>query len=61
VVDAIDLDKKIVKEYYGCYWHGCTKCFPKSTDKFNKTMERENIIKMNGYKVESIWGCEWKK
>jgi G:T-mismatch repair DNA endonuclease (very short patch repair protein) len=22
-------------------------------------MERENILKAAGYKVESIWECEW--
>ena len=44
--DAINKKKKIIKEFYGCYFHGCQKCFPDLTEKYNKTKQREDILKM---------------
>ena len=52
---------KIVKEFYGCYHHGCIKCHPERKKKYEQTVERENIIKYNGFTIESIWECEWKE
>ena len=34
-----------IYEYYGCYFHGCPKCFRKAEDLYNKTIARENIFK----------------
>jgi hypothetical protein len=71
--DGFDEDSKTVFEYYGCFFHGCEKCFPKAgqdvrnpvTKKMLKqslkeTREREVELLKMGYTVISIWGCEWK-
>ena len=59
VPDAIDKKRKVIKEFNGCHWHGCPKCNPDCVEKYNRTMERKNLLELQGYKVESIWGCEW--
>ena len=58
-------------EYTGCFWHGHSKCFKKELEnpQQNKTMgelESQFLDKVRdltraGYKVEVIWGCEFKK
>ena len=58
-VDACDRPNKIIKEFNGCYFHGCPTCFPECKTKYNKTMERKNLLELAGYKVETMWGCEW--
>ena len=60
-VDALDRKRKHVKEFLGCYWHGCQKCHPENTIKYNKTVERRNILIKAGYNVQEIWECEWNK
>ena len=55
------MKKQLVKEFYGCYHHGCPKCHPENKNKYEKTLQRENIIKQNGYTVEIIWECEWNE
>ena len=32
---------------------------PRITRKHNKTMQRENILRGEGYTIESIWECQW--
>jgi hypothetical protein len=59
--DAYDKKNKIIKEFYGCFWHGCRKCHPEQIAKYDRTMERQNILEEAGYKIESIWECEWNK
>ena len=46
-------------EYNGCYWHGCRKCYPENTFKYDKTQERKNILEGAGFKVEEMSECEW--
>ena len=50
-----------IYEYYGCYFHGCPKCFPNAEDLYNKAIARENIFIKAGYKLITIWDCEFKK
>ena len=57
--DALCRKRKIIKEFNGCKWHGCPKCSPECKAKYNKTMERQNLLKLAGYKVEVIWECDW--
>ena len=38
---------------------GVKKCFPELTGKHDKTMERQNMLEAAGYKVETIWECDW--
>ena len=61
IVDGFVKKRKLIKEFYGCYWHGCRKCHPELLGKYDKTMERQNMLEASGYKVETIWECEWKK
>jgi G:T-mismatch repair DNA endonuclease (very short patch repair protein) len=58
-VDGYCKNNKTIKEFYGCFWHGCRKCFPENVLSYNKTIERENILRNNGYNVQTIWECEW--
>ena len=61
VPDAVCKKRKLIKEFNGCYFHGCPKCKPECVEKYNRTMERKNLLELQGYKVESIWGCEWEE
>jgi len=60
---------KTVLEHNGCYHHGCIRCYNRKDynqickktmeELYNKTMEREKIIKKLGYKMIVIWEHEW--
>lgn len=65
-VDALDIENKIVYEYFGNFWHGNPKYF-KSKDKnpkngipfgvlYQKTLDKIKIIEDNGYTVIYVWG-----
>ena len=41
--------------------HGCRKCHPENKVKYNKTMEQVNLLEHNGYEVEQMWECEWRR
>jgi hypothetical protein len=69
-VDGFDKEHGIVYDFYGCYWHGCKKCY--LNEKINvhnrepmykiylDTKRREECLKVN-YTVETIWECDAKK
>ena len=59
-VDAFDSKNKMVKEFYGCYWHGCRKCYPENVEKYDKTIERRNLLQQAGYRGDEVWECEWE-
>lgn len=70
-IDALDFKNNIIYEFYGDYWHGNPlKYNPNDINRNNKktfrelyqsTMNRENILKENGYGIVSIWESEFKK
>jgi hypothetical protein len=72
-VDGLDVKNKTAYEFYGCYYHGCTKCYAHKQNslntRYNKTyasiyldtMKREARLRIMGYKVISMWECEWEK
>jgi DNA polymerase type B, organellar and viral len=71
-VDGFHKEKKTVYEFNGCYYHGCPKCYPDRNDLhtlfkqtlhhvYTLTKEREKRLRLLGYKVVTIWECEWKK
>ena len=71
-VDGFDPIKKIVFEFYGCFWHGCPTCIKNPFDIhpvkkvsydsiLNDTLEREQNLKKDGYEVQTIWECQWEK
>ena len=60
-VDGFDQETNTIYEFYGCYFHGCSKCCKNNTNTFNKTLEREEILRQNGYNIVSIWECEFNE
>jgi hypothetical protein len=70
-VDGFDKKSNTVYQYYGCFWHGCTKCYSsdfiynknKTTmeDLYEKTIERSEQLKKAGYNLIEMWECEWTK
>ena len=62
-----------VFEFQGCYFHGCTLCYPNRTERHTRldnrqmwevrevTKEKMAKIRSCGYNVEEIWGCEWEQ
>lgn len=67
--DGFDPNTNTIYEFYGDYWHGNLNVYKpeafnklnkiKFIDLYNRTLERENFIKNNGYKIISIWESEW--
>lgn len=64
--------KGTVYEFYGCYYHGCTKCFKNNRSEprvfnssfdevYENTLSRIATIKGFGYIVREIWECEFDK
>ena len=73
-VDGFHAETNTVYEYHGCIFHGCRKCFPKqgSSTRFchpdrtadevrEATLKKEAILKNAGYRVVSMWGCDFAK
>jgi len=62
---------KIALEFHGCFWHGCPKCFSKTTmnpvndirmgDLYARTMEKKQLIENCGYSYVSMWECDFKR
>jgi hypothetical protein len=58
-VDGYDCETKTVYEFYGCFFHGCPRCYTKDAfnplarklmrELYNDTMRRENNLKAMGY------------
>ena len=57
-------------EFNGCYFHGCPRCFPRDRHKtkvgdktlvqrFADTVTKEQLLRNNGYSVNSIWACDF--
>jgi len=70
-VDGNCEERKEVFEYLGCFWHGC-QCMPNRhkpidntegilLNRYEETQDRLQKIRDAGYKVISIWGCEFRK
>ena len=58
-VDGINKTTKIITEFQGCYFHGCSKCYPTQKSRLEKTNERAQLLKDNGYTINEMWECEW--
>ena len=58
------------KQYHGCHWYGCRKCYPNDRDKiiahndqtredrFKATVKRTKMLRATGYHVIQAWACE---
>lgn len=65
IVDGFSSATNTIYEFYGDYWHGNPKVYNPDDindslhmsykDLYDKTIERENFLIKNGYKVISIW------
>jgi hypothetical protein len=68
--DAYNYLTKTIYEFYGDFWHGNPKMFDPNMindvngktfgELYNNTLKREKFILENGYKIISIWECDWK-
>lgn len=64
-VDGYDPFTKTVYQYNGCYYHGHCCHLNRSMNsnerlkRFNKTKDCEKYLVDSGYKVQSIWECEF--
>jgi hypothetical protein len=36
---------RIIKEFNGCFWHGCPKCHPENNAKYEETVKRKEYIR----------------
>ena len=59
-------------EFNGCYYHGCPSCFPNDrlttmlgnkslSARYQDTLFKQNMLKVKGYIVHTIWSCEFEK
>ena len=68
-VDGFAPATDTVYEFNGCYWHGhgCSSTTSVSIggitaqQRFNKTALKRQYLEQLGYKVVSIWECDWRK
>jgi hypothetical protein len=70
-VDGFDAETKTVYEFNGCFFHGHPKCIdnmnginPVSKVSYSqllkKTIRKQKFLENRGYKVISIWECDWE-
>jgi rubrerythrin/ribosomal protein L40E len=70
-LDGYCEETNTVYEFHGDYWHGNPRKYDgndiNETNGFaygylyNKTLEKENVIKKMGYKLVVMWEMDWKK
>jgi hypothetical protein len=70
-VDGIDRKKNTIYEYYGDFFHGNPNIYNKDDinpllkekygDLYNKTLEKEEIIKSHGYRLVTMWEKDFVK
>jgi hypothetical protein len=69
--DGYCKETNTIYEFHGDYWHGNPKLFNKDTlniitkttfgELYNKTIEREQIIKNEGFNLVVMWELDWTK
>lgn len=55
--DLVIESKKMVIEVQGCYWHGCTSCFPKRKNCRHRKRDKvkAKVYALAGYQMVEIW------
>ena len=58
-------------EFHGCFWHGCPKCYSRSTvntvnkrtmeELYQATLTKQKYLEDKGFIYKCIWECEWEK
>ena len=69
-VDGYCKDTNTVYEFYGCYWHGCPRCYDRTKvhDRKNlpmysiygETMKKKSTLSQH-YNVVTMWECFWSE
>jgi len=69
-VDGYSPETKTIYEFYGDFWHGNPERYSSDDpflggltmgDKYQKTIERENVLKKHGFSVVSIWESDFNE
>jgi hypothetical protein len=64
-IDAFDVKKMVLYEFYGDHWHGNPKTLHKFPEEakllYELTMEREMILKLLGFSMVTVWEDDWKE
>ena len=70
-VDGYCEETNTIYEFYGDYWHGNPELYNENEihplnkktfgDLYNETIERENILKKQGYNLITIWESDYYK
>lgn len=71
-VDCFDEETNTVFEFYGCYFHGCPRCFKRHRDVrrtcykdrtvhevYEATQKKAEMLRRAGYTVREKWECEF--
>jgi len=56
--DFICVERGLLLELYGCWWHGCREHWPDEVDRYEHSRERVRRLEFKGYKVLVIWEHE---
>ena len=71
-LDGYDPRTHTAYEFYGCFWHGCPRCYPQRTEPHQQlfgrnmasvhqiTERREQRLRQLGYSVVTMWECQWQ-
>ena len=65
-VDGYEPESNTIFQYHGCKWHGCPCRKERNSleeerraeQRYAKTIELENKMKKQGFKIVSVWECE---
>lgn len=70
IVDGFDPESNTIYEFLGDFWHGNPKMFSQNDlnsvakktfgELYNKTIDRINLLKVNGFEVIFIWESDFK-
>ena len=73
-VDGFDQQTNTVLEFYGCYFHGCPRCFKKERnvrrnchrdrtveEVYQATLKKAAMLREAGYTVIEEWECHFKQ
>ena len=73
-VDGYDETTHTIFEFYGCYYHGCPRCFKRQRDVtrnchadrtvnevYEATERKAAMLRLSGYHVVEKWECEFQE
>lgn len=69
-MDGFDASSRSAYEFFGCFYHGCLRCYPESDvnpaaklsygELYHASCEKVNALRMHyGLNVVVMWGCDW--